>query len=313
MKSFVIDLDALLTVVAAIVDADGVLLKANAGFLRLFPPGCAVPLGTQVTGFFIQPSFAELLAALDRDADEGYRGLMTLGEFTSKTRTLRGRVWKSAVGIQILAEYDIADLEKLNDAMLELNQDSSVAQHALARANVALKQREVRSNEASLTDALTGVGNRRKLEQSLALEILKCHNSGGKLSAIMTDVDFFKRVNDEYGHGGGDKVLVSLGALLKSQTRLIDTVARFGGEEFVVLMPDANLAQAASKAEQLRSALSAEPIAPLTKCVTSSFGVAELASGEDAESFLRRVDLALYEAKAGGRNRVVSAGSPPPA
>jgi diguanylate cyclase (GGDEF)-like protein len=193
--------------------------------------------------------------------------------------------------------------------MLELNQESSVAQNTLTRANVNLKQREVQILEASLTDALTGVGNRRKLEQALATEISRVRHDGSALSAIMTDVDHFKRVNDEYGHGVGDKVPVQLGALLRSQTRQTDIVARFGGEEFIVLMPHTSLAQAAAKAENLRGALAAELIEPLARPVTASFGVAELSGEEDGESFLGRVDKALYRAKEGGRNQVVAANS----
>jgi diguanylate cyclase (GGDEF)-like protein len=125
----------------------------------------------------------------------------------------------------------------------------------------------------------------------------------------MTDIDHFKQVNDEFGHGVGDKVLEWFGALLKRQTRSTDIVARFGGEEFLVLMPNAGLAQAVAKAEQLRIALAAEVIEPLVRPVTSSFGVAELSQDEDRDSFLSRVDAALYKAKAGGRNRVIAADS----
>lgn len=307
MKSFPLDLDALVTVAAAVLAANGELLEANAGFLRLLPPDGAPPIGAQAARFFIQPTFAALTAAASSGSSESYSGLMTIGDYAGKTRSLRGRVWRTATGIRVLAEYDIAELEKLNDAMLDLNRESSVAQHTLARANVTLKQREVQIVEASLTDALTGVGNRRRLDQALATEISRVRRTGGTLSAIMADIDHFKRVNDDYGHGAGDKVLARLGATFRTQTRPTDIVARFGGEEFVVLMPHTGLAQAASKAEQLRNAVAAECIEPLPRPVTSSFGVAELSRGEDGDSFLARADAALYRAKEGGRNRVATA------
>ena len=306
MKSFSVDLNALLSVAAAVLGIDGELLDANAGFLRLLPEGSAQPGGHRVARFFIQPDFAALVAAADRGGEEGYRGLLTIGDYSGKTRTLCGRVWRTETGIRLLAEYDIVDLERLNDAVLELNRKSTVAQDALTRANVAMKRHEVEIVEESLTDKLTGVGNRRKFELALAAEISRVHRHGGTLSAIMADVDHFKRVNDDYGHGAGDKVLARLGELLRSQTRVTDIVARFGGEEFFVLLPHTGLAQAAAKAEQLRIALAAEIIDPLPRPVTSSFGVAELSAGEDGESFLRRVDKALYQAKEAGRNRVVS-------
>jgi len=244
-----------------------------------------------------------------QDEGDGYRGLMTIGDYAGKTRTLHGRVWRAEGGLRVLAEYDIADLERISDALLDLNRESSVAQHALTQANVSMKQREVQTVEASLTDALTGVGNRRKLEQALAIEISRVHRGEGSLCAIMADIDHFKRVNDEYGHGAGDAVLKHVGGLLRAQTRPTDIVARFGGEEFVVLMPHTRLPQAATRAEKLRSALAAEIIDPLVKPVTSSFGVAELSRDESGESFLARVDAALYQAKKCGRNRVVAAES----
>ena len=170
-----------------------------------------------------------------------------------------------------------------------------------------MKQSALQSAEASLTDALTGLGNRRMLEQALVTEVTRVRRNGGTLSAIMADLDHFKRINDECGHGAGDRVLVRFGALLQSHTRPTDIVTRFGGEEFLLLMPQANLAQAASKAEQIRVALAAEIMAPPVVVVTSSFGVAELLHDEDGPSLLHRVDIALYRAKTGGRNQVVAA------
>jgi diguanylate cyclase (GGDEF)-like protein len=182
-----------------------------------------------------------------------------------------------------------------------------VAQYALVGANAGLKRREAQITEASLTDTLTGLGNRRRLDQALAIEVSRVARGNGVLSAVMLDVDHFKRINDQYGHGAGDEVLAGIGAILGSQTRQTDMPARFGGEEFVVLMPHVTLVQATAKAELLRAQISAEAFAPLQNVTTASFGVAELAPGEDAESFFGRMDKALYQAKESGRNRVVAA------
>ena len=307
MQPFAVGLDALQSVAAAVLDSNGVLLRANAGFLRLLPAGPEPLVGARVSRFFIQPGFVSLVKAIDDDPPEGYRGAMTIGDLAGVMRTLRGHAWRSDIGIELIAEYDIAELERLNDAILDLNKEASIAQYALTSANARLKQREGRIAEEAMTDALTGVGNRRRLDQALALEIGRARRDGTALSAIMADIDHFKRVNDEYGHSSGDKVLTRLGTLLRSQTRPTDIVARFGGEEFVVLMPNAGIAEALSRAEQLRTALAAEVVAPLPMPVTASFGVAELAGGEDATSLLHRVDVAMYQAKEGGRNRVVGA------
>ncbi len=311
MKAFAIDVATLQTVAAGVLDGSGILLEANAGFLRLLPDRGVTPIGAKVARYFIQPSFAALLLAAGENAAEGYRGLMTIGDIAGRTRTLRGQALGARNGLRVLAEYDIAELERLNEAVLALNRDSSVTQHALTQANVSLKEREGKLVEDSLTDALTGVGNRRRLEQALVIEIARVRRDGGTLSAIMADVDHFKRVNDVYGHDAGDRVLTQFGALLRSQTRLTDVVARFGGEEFFVLMPQAGIAQAAAKAENFRSTLAAARFDPLDGPVTASFGVAELALDETGEGLLKRADTALYQAKESGRNRVVTAGSNP--
>ena len=307
MKSFAAELQPLLTVVAAVLDRNGVLLEANAGLLRLLPASVASPIGTRIARFFIQPNFAALMAAVG-DEDAGcYRGLMTIGDYAGITRTLRGRAWRTDTGLRILAEYDIAELETLADAVLNLNQESVVSQRDLIQANSALARSQSRILEDSLTDALTGVGNRRRFEQALEAEINRARRGEGPLSVVMADVDHFKRVNDDHGHGVGDKVLADLGELLKLQTRSTDVVSRFGGEEFIVLLPHTGLAQATQKAEKFRTALEARVMEALGRPVTASFGVAELADGEDRETFLARIDAALYRAKSEGRNRVVAA------
>ena len=285
---------------------DGVLLEANAGFRRLLPATCAQPIGATVARYFTQPSFADLIAASAQEGQDGYRGLLTIGDYAATTRTLRGRVWQSGRRIRVLAEYDIDELERLTDVMLELNREASVAQLSLTRANVTMQRREVQLLETSYTDALTGVGNRRKLDQALAAELSRVQRSGGALSVIMTDIDHFKLINDEFGHAIGDKVLAHFGTLLRTHTRITDIVARFGGEEFVALLPYTDLAHAQLKAEQLRGALALDLIAPLLNPVTASFGVVEYAAPETGAELLRRVDAALYKAKADGRNRVVA-------
>ena len=297
-------LDELLCVAAAEIDADGALIEANAGFWRLLPRDNPRAPGARLSRFFIQPAFPALRAAADREG--GYRGPMTLGDRAGKTRTLRGRLWREGAAYRLLAEYDIEELERLNEAILDLNRDASAAQHALTRDNLDLKRSEARMLEDSLTDALTGVGNRRGLEQDLAAEITRARRAATPLCAIVADIDHFKRVNDDHGHAAGDQVLMRFGALLKSLVRPTDVVARFGGEEFVVLLPGSAIAAGLATAERLRAALAAEVIAPLARPMTASFGVSQLQGDEDGAALIARADAALYRAKEGGRNRVVA-------
>jgi two-component system, cell cycle response regulator len=208
--------------------------------------------------------------------------------------------------LRVLAEHDVNELERLADTVLELNRDYAQAQFDLVQVNHKLQQHEAQLVALSLTDSLTGVGNRRLLEQALASETNRSERTGETLSAFMADLDHFKRVNDTYGHEAGDKVLAGFTGLLRQSTRAIDIVARLGGEEFVVLMPATNLENAAAVAERIREALARCQLGPLTQSVTASFGVAELAPGERGDALLRRADSALYEAKRSGRNRVAT-------
>jgi diguanylate cyclase (GGDEF)-like protein len=304
MPWFPPELDPLLAVAAAALDENGTLLEANAGFLNLIDKWVPQPIGTGVARFFIQPVFA-ILVGKNAGADgEIHRGLLTIGNFAERSRSLRGRIWRVAGRLRVLAEYDIEELERLNDTVLALNQDYASAQFALVQVNFKLQQREAQILASSLTDPLTGVGNRRRLEQALEMEIGRAERTGGALSAFIADLDHFKSVNDTFGHEAGDKVLAAFGDMLRQRTRATDIVTRFGGEEFVVLMPDTDLEKALGVAERCREAFAASHVEPLPKPATASFGVAELIAGEQGSALLRRADAALYEAKHSVRDRV---------
>ncbi len=123
------------------------------------------------------------------------------------------------------------------------------------------------------------------------------------LAMIMADIDYFKTVNDRYGHLTGDQVLVSFSRLLKISSRIEDIVARFGGEEFILLIPNTSLDQATKLAERLR-ADTEEATVPIPTNITASFGVTRLLAEDTQESLIARADRALYAAKEAGRNRV---------
>jgi two-component system, cell cycle response regulator len=300
------ELEQLTAIVAAELDENGGLIAANSGFMELIKvDGLSPSIGTIITRFFIQPRFAAVVDGREDDTGNIYSGLLTIGEFTMRTQTLRGRIWRKNQQLCVLAEYDIAELGRLNDAILELNREHARMQLELAQMNLRLRQREVEIRAVSLTDQLTGVGNRRRLDQAIILEISGAERTRKPLCGFMGDLDHFKRVNDTYGHEAGDKVLTAFGELLRRNTRPMDVVGRFGGEEFLVLMPHTDLEDAVSTAERLREALASVRIEPLSDPITVSVGVAKLAPGESGETFLGRVDSALYEAKHMGRNQVI--------
>lgn len=228
------------------------------------------------------------------------------GRARSKRRRLRAKVRRVNGQLRVLAENDIEKLKELHENLLELKRKYANVQTQLVLTNRKLQQREAEIVEISQTDPLTGIGNRRRLDQALATEISRCDRTGEQLSAMMADLDHFKRINDRYGHEAGDKILIAFGELLRQHTRTTDVVTRFGGEEFVVLLPHTDREHALAMAERIRRAFAARRIEPLRDPVTVSFGVAELLPGERAEGLLRGIDKALYKAKQGGRNRVVA-------
>ena len=153
------------------------------------------------------------------------------------------------------------------------------------------------------TDPLTGLYNRLRFNQALAAEMLRSMRSKMPFSVIIFDVDRFKQVNDTFGHQVGDRVLVRLAAIVSERLRASDVFARWGGEEFVILVPDLEGRTACHVAEKLRAAI-AQASFEGGGGITCSFGVAQYGEGDIAETLIARADLALYRAKLNGRNRV---------
>lgn len=155
----------------------------------------------------------------------------------------------------------------------------------------------------SVTDCLTNCYNRRYFVQKLEEEIERAKRNGNKFSLIMLDIDRFKSINDRFGHNAGDLVLKSMAEMIKNRIRKIDTLARWGGEEFVLLLPDTPVENAARLAEELRESLSRMDIQGVGR-VTASFGVAGYCPGDSVDSLVNKADNMMYEAKAAGRNCV---------
>jgi diguanylate cyclase (GGDEF)-like protein/hemerythrin-like metal-binding protein len=153
------------------------------------------------------------------------------------------------------------------------------------------------------TDALTGVLNRLGFNGAFSREFERARRYQQPLSVVMLDLDHFKRINDAHGHAAGDQVLAGVARLVEANIRDSDIMARWGGEEFVVVAPQTSLQGAALLAEKLRALMETSPLGPVGP-VTGSFGVAELRPGDSVEHLLHRADEALYRAKGEGRNRV---------
>jgi diguanylate cyclase (GGDEF)-like protein len=181
---------------------------------------------------------------------------------------------------------------------------------SLALANIKL--RETLRHQV-IHDPLTGLFNRRYMGETFKREIARLRRKKAPLGVIMMDLDHFKRFNDTYGHEAGDSLLESLGKFLERQVRQEDIPCRYGGEEFVLILPEASLDVTQKRAEEIRQGVSQLQVShrgKVLEMITLSLGVAIFPEhGANEDDLLRAADNAMYQAKAAGRNRVMVAGS----
>jgi diguanylate cyclase (GGDEF)-like protein len=156
----------------------------------------------------------------------------------------------------------------------------------------------------ALTDGLTGLGNRHWMKDMFEREVTRARTSGHSLCLMMIDIDHFKTFNDQYGHIAGDRVLVAVSEALRGYLRPTDLIARFGGDEFAVLLPGIELGQAHQTAERLRQHVAGLSPPSLSTAITISIGVSANTVGDDVATLVTRADTAMYDAKELGRNCV---------
>jgi two-component system cell cycle response regulator len=246
---------------------------------------------------------------------EGFDGLRLCSQVRSLERT-------RALPIVLIADAEdnarlLRGLEiGVNDYLLRPIDKNEM--YARVRTQVRKKRytERLRDNvqlsiELAITDPLTGLYNRRYMESHLATLVEQAAARGKPLSVLILDIDYFKSINDGLGHDAGDDVLREFATRVRKSIRGIDLACRYGGEEFVIVMPETDTAVAAAVAERIRRRIAGEPFL-VEGCgravnVTISVGLAALASpGDSAASILKRADQALYRAKRDGRNRVVA-------
>jgi len=182
-----------------------------------------------------------------------------------------------------------------------------VAPTALALARLRTEQRAHSLAQAAIIDSASGLFNRLYFQSRLQEELQRATRQGTALSLLIIDVDSFKAVNDRFGHLAGDAIIKDVADILRRSVRVFDVCARYGGDEFAVVMPGSHLESAAAVADRIRLRIAdRQPPVPHEPGVTVSIGVAELREGEHARDVLDRADRALYEAKKAGKNRVVA-------
>jgi diguanylate cyclase len=185
----------------------------------------------------------------------------------------------------------------------------SSMREALFKRGNELKKAHARIEELAQVDELTGLLNRRYIMKSLNEQMARAQRTGLTCSVAIIDLDFFKRINDQFGHPVGDEVLRTFAITLSANLRTIDKFGRYGGEEFLVILPDTTKDEAVRILDRLRSIVSEVDWATLSGMmnVTMSGGISEVRQQDSADDILARADAALYRAKDAGRNRVVAA------
>jgi diguanylate cyclase (GGDEF)-like protein/hemerythrin-like metal-binding protein len=207
---------------------------------------------------------------------------------------------------------DLAEVVESRNAELSARlSDLGDARRAAELANDGLQRALEQLEEAASTDRLTGAWNRRRFEEAALSELALAQRRRDPLSLLMFDLDHFKQVNDTYGHGAGDAVLVGLVQTVRQHLRVSDSLIRWGGEEFLVMVPATRLEGAMALAEKMRAAVAAIDFPGIGQ-VTMSLGVAQYAPGESLAAWIERADQALYGAKSAGRNRSQAAPMPAP-
>lgn len=202
----------------------------------------------------------------------------------------------------IRAYFQERNLIRQNEALRRMNAE---LEEIVAARTQELVEKNRLLEVLAVTDKLTGLYNRRKLDELLDEELVRARHYEVDVSIIMLDIDHFKRVNDTYGHAIGDDVLVGMAKLLRENTRDADALGRLGGEEFVVVCRHCDATACLDAALKLREAISTHAF-PNVGRVTASFGTASCRADDSAASLLARADAALYRAKAAGRDRVES-------
>ena len=279
----------------------------------------------------VDMTLRSLIVAADTIKHEGWFNLKIAGQIPGYDNQLRIGVLKSATTLRDILDKGIATLTPLERRQIV---DRHVAMRvvtdvvtdytfalwlgAVLAAILAtsllwlgrLRRLNRQLKSKAETDALTGLPNRNALNASFELEVLRAQRYGRPLSVILLDIDFFKAVNDEFGHLMGDKVLVAFGQLLKGSLRQTDTMCRWGGEEFLVICHETPLEQAGQLAYRILQQVR-EHAFPSPRPLTASAGVAAVRPGDSVATLMQRADESLYDAKHRGRDRVGSRAAEP--
>jgi diguanylate cyclase len=280
----------------------GLLAWRSLGHSAAVSHAAAKPVEFEATALKLDAEAAAILKLVQSYIQAGDAYSVSLAQASNSLPTIASR---EEVGI--IVKFLISANARMQQEAAELKSNLEQSRAQIEKLHSTLAE----AQEMGMRDALTALSNRRGFDESLAREITDARNSGTSLCLVLGDLDNFKQVNDAFGHLVGDEILKMFAGVLTECVQSFDTVARFGGEEFAVILPKTRLDAALDLTERMRRQLEAKELVlnesgeKIGK-VTASFGIAQLGEQDDAERLIQRADENLYEAKCAGRNRVIA-------
>ncbi len=287
--------------ICVVVLDDGMLIKdCNRFFLKLIGTG-SIPVDQNIRDFLL-PENHDLV---NKPPKKNYQNLnYTLISGPGNQVNMFGSLYNLNKGYLLLGERSwIADDQIIHE-ISKMNNELANMTRELNKKNIELEKLNAEVNNLLRTDDLTGIANRRYFLEYFQKIHAYANRHNIPISIVMADIDYFKTINDRFGHFFGDRVLREFASLLVYNCRGEDMAARFGGEEFIILLMHAAAEDSLCHAERIRRKVEAHTIGKNDLKITASFGVASMEKGEDIETLMRRADDALYHAKNEGRNRV---------
>ena len=287
------------SVAVAVLDEDGRVVEFNQGFLATLD-GAGVRL--------VRPDLADM-----KNAEAGpdgliYTGAIVLANSTNGWEGVSGSIYRLGPKLLVAAELSVSAYKQLNGEIERLGRGLEEAQRTLIRRNQSLQKALEDVEALKRQDILTGLANRQSLDERITQEIGRWERYRRPLGLILMEMDDFGGINESYGREVGDELLRHVATILNQSLRTTDMVARYGGLEFALLLPETNEMGALIVAERLRMELEHLIILPMVRPLTASFGVAMLLPGEGRLELYARAGRAVGHSKRNGRNCVTMAG-----